>query len=255
MGSAIAGGILSRRIFSFGNIYVSDKDSARTRALYRKYGIRVGTNEDVAKKCDIIIIAVKPQDAATLLASIADHLDDSKHLVSIMAGITIARIEGIIGKEVAVTRAMPNMAALVGKSITALSHNKAVKTGSMVNRIFSSVGEAVEINEKKMDAVTAVSGSAHAYFCYLTEALRESAVKLGIKRELAAKLASAALDGSGALLETLGHPPEILRKLVTSKKGTTEAAVDVFKAKGFEKIVVEAVKAAAKRSAELSRGA
>jgi len=255
MGSAIAGGILSRRILSFSNIYVSDKDPSRTRALYKKFGIRIDTGVEVAKKCGIIIIAVKPQDSETLLRSISDHLDSSKHLVSIMAGVTIARIEKLIKKKIAVTRAMPNMAILAEKGITALTHNRMVRNEAVIRRIFASVGEVVEINEKKMDAVTAVSGSGPAYFYYLAEALRSAAVKAGIKKELATKLANAALTGSGALLEGPGQAPEILRKRITSKKGTTEAALNVFKLKEFEKIVIEAVEAAAKRSRELSKEA
>ncbi|MGB2705379.1 MAG: pyrroline-5-carboxylate reductase [Candidatus Omnitrophota bacterium] len=254
MGSALVSGILSKRVLSFSNIYVSDKDSPKTRALYKKFGIRMGTNEDVVKRCNIIVIAVKPQDSRGLLVSISNYLDNSKHLISIMAGVTIARIESLIKKKIAVTRAMPNMAALAGKGITVLSHNRMVKNEAIVHRIFSSVGEVVEINEKKMDAVTAVSGSGHAYFYYLTEALRDAAIKLGIKKELAERLATATLTGSGALLESLGDSPEALRKRITSKKGTTEAALNVFKAKEFEKIIIETVQAAAKRSRELSRG-
>ncbi len=255
MGSAIASGTLSMRVLSFGNIYVSDKDSSRTRALNKKFGIRVGTNVEVVKKCGIIIIAVKPQDFKALLPSISDHLDNSKYLVSIMAGVTIARIEELIKKKIAVTRAMPNIAAMAGKGITVLSHNRMVKSEAAVRMIFASVGEVVEINEKKMDAVTAVSGSGHAYFYYLTEALKEAAVKLGITKELAAKLASATLIGSGALLESMDEPPEVLIKRITSKKGTTEAALNVFKMKRLERIVIKAVEAAAKRSRELSREA
>ena len=106
-----------------------------------------------------------------------------------------------------------------------------------------------------MDAVTAVSGSGPAYFYYLAEALKEAAMKLGIKKENATKLAAATLVGSGALLDSLNLTPDALRKRVTSKKGTTEAALAVLKSKKFNSIVTEAVKAACKRSKKLSKGA
>ncbi len=255
MGSAIASGALSARVLSFGNIYVSDKDSSRTRALHKKFGIRVGTAEEVAKKCGIIIIAVKPQDSRALLLSISGNLDSSKHLVSIMAGVTIARIEALIKMKIAVTRAMPNMAAMAGKGITVLSHNRMVKNEAEVRRIFASVGEVVDASEKKMDAITAISGSGLAYFYYLAEGLEAAAIKMGIKKELASKLTSATLAGSGALLENLSQAPKALRKRITSKKGVTEAALKVFKTREFEKIVFEAAQAAARRSLKLSKEA
>ncbi|MCQ9206483.1 MAG: pyrroline-5-carboxylate reductase [Omnitrophica bacterium] len=255
MGSALARGILSTRLLQFNSIYISDKDSGRTRALSKKLGMRVSTNKETVKKSNFIIIAVKPQDAKRLLASISEDLDQSKHLVSIMAGVSIKKIESFINKKVAITRAMPNLTALAGKSITCLSHNRMVKNKAFTQKIFSSVGSVIEIEEKHMDAVTAVSGSGPAYFLYLAECLAEAAVKLGIKREKAVELAAATLFGSGALLEALDVSPEVLRKRITSKKGTTEAALSVLKSKNFKGAVIEAVKAASARSKELSKGA
>jgi len=253
MGSAIAKGILSKRIFPFNNIYVSDKDSQKTRELYRKFGIMVAASEEVVKKSNFIILAVKPQNSADLLSSIKDILDQNKHLISIMAGVKISRIESYIGKKIAITRAMPNMAAMVGKSITALSHNKLVKDKVMVHKVFSSIGELIELEEKYMDAVTAVSGSGPAYFFYLAECLGKAAEKLGIKKELALKLAISTLVGSGGLIEQLQTPPDLLRAQITSKKGTTEAALSVLKDKKLRSILEAAVKSAAQRSKELSK--
>ncbi len=254
MGSAIARGVLSEKILPFNNIYISDKDSQKTRLLHRKFGIRVSTNEDIAKRCDYIIIALKPQDSKKVMVMISKELGSSKHLISVMAGVTISKLESLLGRKAVVTRAMPNMAAAAGKSITALSHNGMVRERRMTQKIFSAIGEVIEIEEKYMDAVTAVSGSGPAYFFYLTEAIRDAAIKMGIKKEHASKLASATLTGSGAVLEALNLAPEALRECVTSKKGTTEAALNVLKAKKFKNIVIEAVKAAAGRSKELSRG-
>lgn len=251
MGGALARGILSKKIFPFNNIYISDKDSYKTKELYKKFGIRVTTNEEIAKKCNFVILAVKPQESGALLRSISKDLDNSKHLISIMAGVSLARIEALVKKKIAVTRAMPNIAALAGKSITCLSHNKMVKSKTLAQNLFSSIGDILEIDEKHMDAVTAVSGSGPAYFFYLAEALKEAAVKLGIKKESALRLAAGTLIGSGALLER--EDPEDLRKRVTSKKGTTEAALRLLKSKKFKDIVIEAVKEAAGRAKALSK--
>ncbi|MFC1576253.1 pyrroline-5-carboxylate reductase family protein, partial [Candidatus Omnitrophota bacterium] len=162
--------------------------------------------------------------------------------------------DSLISKKIAITRAMPNMAALVGKSITCLCHNRLVKEKHAVQRIFSSIGEVMEIEERHMDAVTAVAGSGPAYFFYLAESLRDAAVKMGIKKDKAARLAVVTLVGSGALLENLEHTVEALRERITSKRGTTEAALNVLKTKAMKNLVIEAAKAAAKRSKEISKG-
>jgi pyrroline-5-carboxylate reductase len=253
MGSALTRGILIKKVFPYYNILASDKESQKTRELYKKFGIGVGTNDDIVTRCDLIILAVKPQDAPALIKSIAEKLNQNKHLVSIMAGISISKIEKLVGKKIAITRAMPNMAAMAGKSMTCFCHNKMVKNASIVERIFFTIGDAIEIEEKYMDAVTAVTGSGPAYFFYLTEALRDAAVKLGIRKDVALKMAVATVAGSGALLESLNVDPGLLRERITSKKGTTEAAIHVFKSKNFKAMVQQAVKSAAKRSKDLSK--
>ena len=255
MGSAIAKGILSKKILSFSNIYISDKDSSKTKELHKKFGIRIASSEDVVKKSDIIIIAVKPQDCKKLLKRISSEINTTKHIISVMAGITISRIECLLKKKVAITRAMPNMAALVGKSITCISYDKNVKNKIITQKIFSSIGEILEIDEKKMDAVTAISGSGPAYFFYLAECLSDAAVNLGIRKEKALQLAVSTLVGSGALLDSFGLKPEALRKSVTSKRGTTEKAISVLKSNKIKDIMMKATKEAAKRAKELSKGA
>ncbi|MBL7155592.1 MAG: pyrroline-5-carboxylate reductase [Candidatus Omnitrophica bacterium] len=253
MGSAIASGILSKKVVPFNTVYISDRDSYKTRELYKKFGARMSTNIEIAKKCNFIIIVVKPQDSKGLFGSIKGELDNSKHLVSIMAGVTLSQIGAMINNsKIALTRAMPNMAALAGKSITCLAHNKAVKNKAFVQKIFSSIGEVMEIDETKMDAVTAIIGSGPAYYFYLTELLEDAAVRFGIKKEAAARLAAATLVGSGALLDSLKLTPDVLRKRITSKRGTTEAALKILKSKEFKRLVVRAVTAAAKKSRELS---
>ncbi|MBN1354358.1 MAG: NAD(P)-binding domain-containing protein, partial [Candidatus Omnitrophica bacterium] len=145
MGSALARGIISKRILPFNHIFISDRDPSKVKELYKKFGISVASNQDVTKKCDFVIIAVKPQEAGTLISSIAAELNTHKHLISIMAGVTISKIEFFLRKKIAVTRAMPNLAALAGKSITCLSHNKMVKDKEAVQKIFSAIGTTLEI--------------------------------------------------------------------------------------------------------------
>ena len=255
MGSALAEGIISKRILPFNRIFISDKDFHKTRKLHKKFGVRVSTNEEIAKGCDFIIIAVKPADSKKLLTGISAELNNKKHLVSIMAGVSLKKLEALAGKKIAITRVMPNIAALVGKSMTVICHNRIVKDRTMIDRIFSSIGETIEIDERHMDAATAVAGSGPAYFFYLAENLRDAAIKLGIKKEIASRLALETLAGSGALAGIPGETPEVLRGRITSKKGTTEAALKVLMKREFKATMNEAVRAAAQRSKELSKGA
>lgn len=252
MGSALARGILSKRIFPFKNIYVSDKDPLKTKELYKKFGINVATNHTIAENCNCIIIAVKPQDSEELLSFLSGALTRDQAVISIMAGIPISVLEKRL-KKIPITRAMPNMAAIVGKSITCLCHNKYVIDRRTPYSVFSSVGEVLEVNEKMLDIVTAVSGSGPAYFFYLTETLRDAAIKLGMNKNDALKLAIATLIGSASLVRDTHDLPETLRMRITSRKGTTEAALKVFKSRKFDSIVKEAVRAAYKRSKELSK--
>ena len=254
MGRAIAKGILSKRILPFNNIYVCDKDSQKTKSLYRKYGIKLAQVDEVIKKCETVIVAVKPQDFKSLAGHISKNMVATEHIISVMAGVSISKIELLLKKKIAVTRAMPNMAALTGKSITCVCHNKHVKNKSFAHKIFNSIGEVIEIEEKKMHAVTAISGSGPAYFFYLAECLKDAAIKLGIRKEKAYELAIVTLVGSGSVLDYLKVTPEALRSKVTSKKGTTEAAIKVLKKKDLKGMMIDAAKAAYKRSKELSEG-
>jgi len=254
MGEALVKGILSTKLVSRGNIYVSDKKNHKAKKFQRKFKVNISTNEKIAKKCKTIIIAVKPQDSKKLLSSLSMHLNKSTSLVSVMAGVSISKIERGISKKLAITRAMPNMAALIGQSITCLSYNSLVKNKIDVKRIFYSLGDVVELDERFMDAVTAISGSGPAYFFYLVEILTKSGIQFGLKKHVAAKLATKTALGSAVLLDCLGLDAGILRKRVTSKGGTTEAAFKVFKRKKLGNVLQSGFRKAKERSKQLYGG-
>ncbi len=240
------------------SLMISELDASRRDYLRSKYRIIVEIDNNlVVKYSDVIILAVKPQDLdAVLKTEICCGITKEKLIISIVAGATTKRIEKIVGKDIPVVRAMPNMAAKVGEAITSLSPGAAVKEAhtDIAREIFSAIGEVVEIDEKLVDGVTAVSGSGPAYFFYMIEALIEAAKELGFTEEVAKKLVLKTATGSVKLLEALKEDPAALRKKVASKGGTTEAAFKVFESKKFKKIMKDAVKAACKRSKELSRG-
>ena len=255
MGEAILRGIISTNIVRAKNIFISDINSSQLDCIKNAYKVNVGFNNSiVAKSSDVIILAVKPQDMASTLAGISQELNKKKLLISIAAGMKTKKILSFLDNNVPVVRVMPNMPALIGKGVSAISKDSAsARHRKDAGRIFSSIGEVVEIREKDFDAVTAISGSGPAYFFYLVEVLIKSAVKLGLKKDVARKLAVKTAYGSVCLLDQLKQDPASLRKKVTSKGGTTEAVFKLFKKKNLDKIFEEGIKKASQRSKELGR--
>jgi pyrroline-5-carboxylate reductase len=240
------------------SIMVSELDARRREYLEDKYKLIIEIdNNRVVKFADIIILAVKPKDFEDVLKrEICCGVSKNKLVISIAAGITTRYIENIIGREVPVIRAMPNMGAIIGHAVSSLSAGASVNKNDMesAKEIFSAIGGVVEVDEKLVDAVTAVSGSGPAYFFYFIESLCEAAQELKLPSEVAKRLVMETALGSIRLLHDLKEEPAVLRKKVASKGGTTEAAFKVLERKKIKKIIKDAVKEACKRSKELSRG-
>lgn len=255
MGEALLGG-LSAILEKSAALMVSETDAARRDYIQTKYRIIVEIDNNVlVKYSDVIIIAVKPKDFEKVLrGEICCGISREKLLISIAAGITTKYIEAVVGADIPVVRVMPNMAAVVGEAISSLSCGSAAGKEQMAlaREIFSTVGDVVDLDEKLVDAVTAVSGSGPAYFFCLIEALIEAAKSLGLDDETARRIVSKTALGSARMFETMKEDPAVLIKKVASKGGTTEAALKVFEAKCFRTIVHDAVKKAHGRSKELS---
>ncbi len=247
---------LSNLVEKSTSLMVSETDTARRDYIQTKYKMIVEIdNNELVKFADVIILAVKPKDFDSVLSQeVCCGISNKKLLISIAAGITTKYIEKIVGRDMPVIRAMPNMGALIGESITSISKGSSATSYDMdtAREIFSTIGDVVEVDEKLVDAVTAISGSGPAYFFYLVEALIESARELGISEKVAKQLVVKTALGSAKLLESLKEDPEILRKKVTSKGGTTEAALKIFEKKAVKRIIKDAAKAAHARSRELS---
>jgi pyrroline-5-carboxylate reductase len=253
MGEAIIKNLKSNKAL---RLLGSDKDTAKRTHIKRTYHLKViRENRGLAEQSDVVIIAVKPKDAAKLLLEIRPSLKVPKVVVSIMAGVTLGFIRKHIGGKVTIARVMPNMPAQIGEGISALYlGNLSLKDKRLIKGIFSSIGEVVEVRERDFDAVTAVSGSGPAYFFYLVELLMKTAVSLGLKKSTAERLAIKTAQGSTQLLAETGDDPFALRKKVTSKGGTTEAAFKLFKRRKLDAILREGIKNACKRSRQLRGG-
>ncbi|MFH1245711.1 MAG: pyrroline-5-carboxylate reductase [Candidatus Omnitrophota bacterium] len=260
MGEAILRGILAKKLVAPKTIICSDKNKEKLKQLSTRYAVTTTeSNSKLAENCDVLLIAVKPQDIDTVLQDIKlsnpPSLLKNKLIISICAGIKTAQLEKSLDK-VSVIRAMPNMGAQISQAISALSPGKyaAEENKKTARDIFSCIGEVVELKEELLDAVTAVSGSGPAYFFYLAENLIRAAEELGIPLPIARKLAVQTAIGSAGLMEHSGKDPQTLRKEVTSPGGTTEAAFNVFNKYKLDKILDSGVKAAAARAKQLSRG-
>ncbi len=256
MGSALLSGWLAAKAAGAGDIRTYDPDPAKLRAITQRLKVKAaGDNGDLAAWADVIVLAVKPQVMDAVLKEIAPQASPSKLFISIAAGVTIARIEQGLGREVPVVRVMPNTPALIGEGISALAYNGRVKGEGKKRalRLLDAVGETVEVPEKMIDAVTGLSGSGPAYVFVLLEALSDAGVRQGLPRETANRLALWTVRGAaGMALESGRHPGE-LKDMVTSPGGTTIAGLHALEKGKFRAVLYNAVAAATERSRELGK--
>jgi pyrroline-5-carboxylate reductase len=257
MGEAIAKGIVYSKVTHAGNLYLYDIDKRKSDFLKETLNANVtNSTMELVNSCETILLAVKPQDIEEPLRETWHLLDSTKLIISIIAGITIGYLKRLLKEEVRIVRVMPNMAVLVNQGISALCYDNYAGSDDkeLTREIFMSIGDIVEIEEVYMDAVTAISGSGPAYFFYLAEILEKSAIDMGIDKDKAKLLANKTAFGSASLLKDSGFDAETLRKRVTSKGGTTEAAFRVFQDKKLQDILQKGIEAAKKRAEELSEG-
>ncbi|MBI4549835.1 MAG: pyrroline-5-carboxylate reductase [Candidatus Omnitrophica bacterium] len=250
MGGAILGGLVRRKIASPAQVWAYDAVPSKSRELARKFNIRAAASiAELAAKSRILILAVKPQDFAGAAAELRNLLTQNHLVITILAGISLARVRTELGPRPALVRAMPNLAAVVGESMTAVTGEKRYLKAA--EAIFSGCGEIVRLPENLFDAVTALSGSGPAYFFYLIESLVAAGRQCGVPARECERLVRQTAKGAALLADRSEEPAEALRKRVTSKGGTTEAAVAVFDKSGLSKIVRSAVRAAVRRAKRL----
>lgn len=256
MGRALIGGLLARGTLP-SQLAVADPFEGTRTALHADFAIRTSVdNAEVAAGADILVLAVKPQVIGEVLAALAPVLAKRRPLViSIAAGVRLASLAGWCGAGVPIVRAMPNRPALCGAGVTGLyaPPGTPAEARQRAQAVLSAVGETVWVSsEDDLDVVTAVSGSGPAYFFLLAEHLAHSGARLGLDPATARRLAVATLHGAGRLAHQGDGDLARLRAEVTSKGGTTEAALRAFAAAHFDDIVAAAVDAAVKRGRELA---
>ncbi|MDY6837999.1 MAG: pyrroline-5-carboxylate reductase [Thermodesulfobacteriota bacterium] len=267
MGEAMINGLIKSALCEARQVWASDVRDARLRQLAGTYNINTTEdNIEVFDKVDILVLAVKPQQMDDVLDGLARALPQAvqgvKLIVSIAAGIPIKRIEERLYPPLdqnakgllPIIRVMPNTPALVLAGMAGMSGNSYAKDADLndARAILEAIGTVIEFDEKDLDAVTALSGSGPAYVFYVIEALVEAGAGLGLRPSHALRLTLETMKGAVRLLEETAETPASLRKKVTSRGGTTEAALQVLDSHGTKGHIMEAIGAAARRSRELS---
>ena len=253
MGSSIIKSLLMKSITS-DQICIADKSPEKLEQLKSQYQIEAKEIAAIGKSCNVIFLAVKPQDLADVLNELKQTIQPETVVISIAAGKTIKFIEDQLQTNNPVIRAMPNTPAQIGKGISAIAASAKVSSDELkiATELFLTTGEVVVVTEDKIDAVTALSGSGPAYFFAFVEEMIKSGISLGLSSEQATTLAIQTMVGSAAMLEQSGKSAATLRENVTSPNGTTAAALKVFNDAKLGEIVGSAMTAARNRSQELA---
>lgn len=251
MASAIMGGVINKGLFKADEIIGADPFAPGRERAKAQFGIHVtADNKEVVKNTEVIILSVKPQFYADVIAGIKDEVTEDKIIITIAPGKTLSWLSEQFGKAVKIVRTMPNTPAMVGEGMTAACPNEHMTEDGIarVKEILESFSKVEIVPEKLMDVVTAVSGSSPAYVFLFIEAMADAAVLDGMPREKAYKFASQAVLGSAKMVLQTGLHPGELKDMVCSPGGTTIEAVRVLEEKGLRSSVFEAMRACVEKS-------
>lgn len=255
MAEAIVRGLLSARVFGPDQMQAADVAPARRELFSRDLGIKAHERaSEAARGAKRILLSVKPQTMKDVLAELAPVIGDDALVISIAAGISSRFIEqGLSPRQCRVIRTMPNTPMLVGEGMVAMAPGTRAKVADLddARRIFSPAATVIDVTEDKLDAVTAMSGSGPAYFFLLVEQMIRAGIELGMTPEESRLLAIRTAVGSAKMLATSTDSPQELRRKVTSPKGTTHEAITYMESQSVPQAIVDAIKAAQRRSREL----
>jgi pyrroline-5-carboxylate reductase len=256
MATALARGFIRAKLATADQIIASDPVEAARSSFARDTGAKItGSNLEVLRFADVLVLAVKPGQVADVLGEIGGQFSGDHLLLSIAAGVTLAKLENGLGHGARVIRVMPNTPALVGASATAyaLGRNATTADGRLAQTLFSSVGVAFQLGESLLDAVTGLSGSGPAYVCMIIEALSDGGVAAGLPRDVATRLAAQTVFGGAKMVLETGQHPGALKDMVTSPGGTTIEGIHELEKAGVRGALINAVRAATEKSRKLGQ--
>lgn len=255
MAEAIVAGIIKKSVVDAADVCVTDISEDRLSYFKNQYGTATSSNNATAvAQADVVMLCVKPQVFPAVWPEISDALKPDALVISIMAGVPSAKIAG--GKPIRVVRIMPNTPALIGECAAGIAAGKwATETDlAVAKQLMQAVGTAVVVKEEEIDAVTALSGSGPAYVFYLLEAMLAAAEKMGLEAGISRELALSTVIGAAKLMQATGENADELRRKVTSKGGTTHAAITTMEEHSVKEAIISALLAAQARSKELAQG-
>ncbi|BAH45883.1 pyrroline-5-carboxylate reductase [Brevibacillus brevis NBRC 100599] len=252
---AMLSGIGKKGLLPSERISVTNRNNMeRLEQLANDYGVTVTQDKfDVVRSSDILILAIKPKDAAEALLDLRGVVRSDQLIISVIAGVSTSLIGEWLGAECPIIRTMPNTSSAVGLSATGLCANPFVQEEhcELATKLFEAIGTVYEVAEEELDIITGLSGSGPAYIYYLVEAMMGAGAKAGLDREMARQLTLQTVIGAAHMLLDTREEPSILRQKVTSPGGTTQAGLEVLEAYQFQEAVTAAILRAAERSREM----
>jgi pyrroline-5-carboxylate reductase len=253
MGEALTSGLLRAGVVLPGEIVAGVRRPERAKQLRAAYGIEVSSAAEATEQAQTLVIAVKPQDMAALLAEIGSLVTPDKLVISIAAGITTGFIGDQLSGAVPVVRVMSNTPALVDEAMSVISPGRHAAEEHLrrAEELLQPVGKVLRIPEALQDAATALSGSGPAYVYFLVEAMVDAGILLGMPRSDALEMVKQAVYGAAKMLRDSGEHPVLLREAVTSPGGTTISAIRELERHGVRAAMLSAIEAAADRGREL----
>ncbi len=255
MGTGLIRGALDAEIVSGQQVAFYDPDPGRQKAVATLLGhAAADSNQKVVESAQVVVVAVKPQIIASVLSPLQEQFSSDQLVISIAAGVPLARLAELCGPDVALVRVMPNILCTLGEGAAAYSTDTKVSAEqrAFVEALFGAVGTVAYVDEELLDAVTGLSGSGPAFVALFVEALADGAVAAGLPREVALQLAAQTTRGTAQWILEGRHPAD-LKQAVTSPGGTTAAGLRVLERCGLRSAAIEAVVAAARRSEQLGQ--
>ncbi|MBX6358486.1 pyrroline-5-carboxylate reductase [Pseudacidobacterium ailaaui] len=257
MGGILLQAFLKQQLFTSDQLTATVAHEERAQVLSAQWGVEVTTdNLAAAKSADLILLGVKPFQVADLIAHLQPVLNPEKMLVSFATGVKTETMEQAAGVALPIVRSMPNTPSMLGVGMTALCRGRYVSDEQMAlaSRIFETIGRTVIVDEKHMDAVTALSASGPAYIYIILESLAEAGVKVGLPRDTATLLAAQMTFGAAKMVLDTGYHPALLKDAVTTPAGCTIDGILELEEGGLRVTLIKAVMRAAQRAKELAAG-
>lgn len=237
-------------------MFISNRSNKeRLQELVEAYDVNLMEDTSQLHDADLVILAMKPKDARAAMEVIAPHLGTDTAILSVLAGVSIDTMEQYLGSR-PIARVMPNTSATIGMSASGIAFNQHVTKvqHALYIQMLEAVGTVIEVEEEKLHAVTALSGSGPAYLYYLVEAFENAGAEFGLSKEVVRELMVQTIAGSAEMLKSGNVEPQTLRKKVTSPGGTTEAGIKALESMSFNETIANCVRSAENRSRELARG-